>query len=175
MVRSSDDFPKTGETDKPLRFLVVDDYQPWCRFVSAMVRSQSEWRVVGEASDGSEAVHMAQQLQPDLIMLDIGLPKLNGFEAARQIREVSPTSKILFVSENSSREIAETALNTGAGGYVVKSDAGSDLLTAVRAVLAGKRFISASLTGSLLVSTTALSITPVAQLSWILMFVSGMS
>lgn len=74
-------------------------------------------------SDGLEAVQQAERLQPDIILLDIGLPTLNGIEAARRIREVSPTSKILFVSENRSPDIAEEALSTGAGGYVVKSDA----------------------------------------------------
>ena len=137
-----------------------------------MVRSQPLWRVVGEASDGLQAVHMAQRLQPDLIMLDVGLPRLNGLEAARQIQEVSPGSKILFVSEHNSRQIAKAALNSGAGGYVVKSDAGSDLLPAIRAVLEGKRFVSASLTGLALAATTTLSMT---QLSWILTFISGMS
>ena len=102
---------------------------------------------MGGVSDGLKAVQKAQELQPDLILLDIGLPTLNGIEAARRIREVSPTSKILFVSENRSRDVAEEALHTGAGGYVVKSDAGSELLTAVNAVLESKRFVSASLAG----------------------------
>jgi len=137
--------------------------------------SQPGWRVIGQASDGLEAVHMAQQLQPDLILLDINLPKLNGLKAAYQIEEVAPMAKILCVSENRSREIVEAALANGAGGYVVKSDAGSDLLPAIRAVLEGKRFISASLTGQLLVTTATLSVTSAAQLSWLLMFISGMS
>ena len=130
------------------RILVVDDYEPWRRFVSTTLQKQPELQVIGEASDGLEAVQKAQQLQPDLILLDIGLPTLNGIEAARRIRELSPKSKILFVSENRSRDIAEEALRTGAGGYVVKSDAASELLPAVNAVLGGKRFVSASLAGN---------------------------
>jgi len=126
---------------------VVDDYEPWRRFLSSTLRKQPDLRTVSEASEGIEAVQQAQQLQPDLILLDIGLPTLNGIEAARRIREVSPTSKILFVSENRSRDIAEQALNTGAGGYVVKSDAATQLLAAVTAVLDSKRFVSASLAG----------------------------
>lgn len=78
-------------------------------------------QIVGEASDGLEAVRMAQQLQPSLILLDIGLPVINGIDAARRIRRVSPTSKILFVSENRSRDLADEALRTGACGYIVKS------------------------------------------------------
>jgi DNA-binding NarL/FixJ family response regulator len=123
----------------------VDDYEPWRRFVSSTIRKQQELSVVGEVSDGLEAVRKAKELKPDLILLDIGLPGLNGIEVARRIREVSPNSKILFVSENRSQDIAEQALSTGAGGYVVKSDAGSNLLPAVEAILKGERFVSASL------------------------------
>jgi DNA-binding NarL/FixJ family response regulator len=126
---------------------MVDDYEPWRRFVSSTLRKQPNLQVIGEASDGPEGVQKAQHLQPDLILLDIGLPTLNGIEAARRIREVSPTSKILFVSENRSRDIVEKALSTGGGGYVVKSHAGSELLPSVEAVLQGKRFVSETLGG----------------------------
>jgi DNA-binding NarL/FixJ family response regulator len=129
---------------------VVDDYEPWRRFVSTTLQKQPELQIVGEVTDGFEAVQKAQQLQPDLILLDIGLPTLNGIEAARRIREVSPKSKILFVSENRSWDIVEEALRTGAGGYVVKSDATGELLPAVEAVLKGKQFVSASLAGNYL-------------------------
>ena len=127
-----------------VRVLIVDDYEPWRRNFSTTLRKQG-LRVIGEVADGLEAVQKAQELQPDLILLDIGLPTLNGIEAARRIRVVSPTSKILFVSENRSRDIAEEALSTGASGYVVKSDAGHELLPAVKAVLQSKQFVSASL------------------------------
>jgi DNA-binding NarL/FixJ family response regulator len=127
---------------------VVDDYEPWRRFVSTTLQKQSKLQVIGEARDGLEAVQKAQQLQPDLILLDIGLARLNGIEAARRIRELSPKSRILFLSENRSWDIAEEALRTGAGGYVVKSDAAGELLPAVEAVLKGKRFVSASLAGN---------------------------
>jgi DNA-binding NarL/FixJ family response regulator len=131
----------------PTRVLVVDDYEPWRRFFSTTLEKEPELQVIGQVSDGLEAARQAQQLQPDLILLDIGLPTLNGIEAARRIREVSPASKILFVSENRSLDIVEKALSTGRGGYVVKSDAGNDLLPAVEAVLQGKRFVSSSLWG----------------------------
>lgn len=129
----------------PIRVLVVDDHEPWRRFVCSTLQKHQELQVIGEVDDGLTAVRMAQQLQPDLILLDIGLPTLNGIEAARRIREVSPKSRILFVSENRSPDIASEALNTGAGGYVVKSNAGSELFPAVKAVLQGKKFVSASL------------------------------
>jgi DNA-binding NarL/FixJ family response regulator len=151
------------------RILVVDDYEPWRRLVQATLQKQPELEVVGNVSDGLEAVQQAERLQPDIILLDIGLPTLNGIEAARRIQVVSPTSKILFVSENRSPDIAEEALSTGAGGYVVKSDAGSELLPAVKAVLEGKRFISASLAGHFLVATTLTQTT----LSWMVMLISG--
>jgi DNA-binding NarL/FixJ family response regulator len=130
-----------------VRVLVVDDNERWRRFFSTTLRKQPELQVLGEVSDGLEAVRQAQQLRPDLILLDIGLPTLNGIQAAGRIREVSPNSKILFVSENRSRDVVEEALRTGAGGYVVKSDAASELLPAVKAVLDRKKFVSASLTG----------------------------
>jgi CheY-like chemotaxis protein len=129
----------------PIRVLVVDDYKPWHSFVSKALQKQPKLRIIGEASDGLKAVRKAQELQPDLILLDIGLPTINGIEAARRIREVSPASKILFVSENRSLDIAKEALSTGAGGYVVKSDATRELLPALRAVLKDERFISACL------------------------------
>ena len=125
--------------------LVVDDYEPWRRYFRTALHKQPELQVIGEASDGLEAVQKAQELQPDLILLDIGLPLLNGLEVARRIRKVSPASRILFVSENRSADIVEEALRTGAVGYVVKSDAESELLPAVKAVLQGKQFVSASL------------------------------
>jgi len=81
---------------------------------------QSEFQIIANARDGAEAVQKARQLQPDLILPDVGLPTLNGIEAARRIEEVCATSKIVFVSENRSPDIAGEALSTGAGGYVVK-------------------------------------------------------
>jgi DNA-binding NarL/FixJ family response regulator len=132
-------------TSSSIRVLIVDDYAPWRHYLSSTIQKQPELEVVGEVSDGLEAVYQSQELQPNLILLDIGLPVLNGIEAARRIREVSPTSKILFVSENRSVDVAEAALSTGAGGYVVKSDGASELLPAVAAVLRGKQFVSASL------------------------------
>jgi DNA-binding NarL/FixJ family response regulator len=128
-----------------VRVLTIDDFEPWRRFVSSTLKNSSRFQIIGEASDGSEAARKAQELQPDLILLDIGLPKVNGIEAARLIRKVAPKSKILFLTENNSADIAAEALGTGANGYVVKRDAGSELLNAVEAVLRGKQFVSARL------------------------------
>jgi len=127
------------------RILVVDDFEPWRLYVSKALQRKPKLEIISEALDGLEAVQKAQQLQPDLILLDIGLPKLNGIEAGRRIRELSPKSKILFVSENRCPEIVEKALYTGAAGYVVKSEAAGELLPAVEAALDDGRFVSASL------------------------------
>jgi len=124
------------------RIILVDDFRPWRRFVAAMLRENPDWEIVGEASDGLEAVQKAEEFQPDLIVMDIGLPKLNGIEAAASIRKVAPGTKILFLSENRDSDIAAAALGTGGQGYVVKSDGADELLVAVETVLHGKRFVS---------------------------------
>ncbi len=101
--------------------------------------------ILCEVSDGLEAVQKAQELKPDLIVLDIGLPTLTGIEAARRIRKLSPESKILFLSQESSADAVREALGLGAWGYVVKAHAGSELLPAVEAVLQGHQFVSSGL------------------------------
>jgi DNA-binding NarL/FixJ family response regulator len=105
-----------------------------------MLAKKRELQVVGEASDGLEAVEKAVELKPDLILLDIGLPTLNGIEAARQIRARVPGSKIIFLSQEASPDIIHEAMNVGASGYVVKTMAGSDLLTAVESVSEQRQF-----------------------------------
>lgn len=136
-----------------LRILAVDDFEPWRSFVSSALLQQLDLQTFIEVSDGLEAVYKAENFRPDLILLDIGLPTLNGIEAASRIRDVSPNSKILFLSEESSPEVAEAALGAGGAGYVVKSDAGRELLTAVKALSEGKRYISAKLAGQVFFAT----------------------
>ena len=128
--------------------MVVEDYEPFRRFVCSTLRNQWEPEIV-EVSNGLDAVHKAQELQPDLILLDIGLPILNGIEVARRILEVRPKSKILFLSENRSSDIVEETLRSGALGYVVKSDAVAELITGIETVLQGRQFLSSSLARSL--------------------------
>ena len=125
-----------------VRILMVDDFEPWRRFASSLLRRKPELQVVGEASDGLEAVQKAVELKPDLILLNIGLPTLNGFEAALQIRKLVPESKIIFLTQESAGDVIQEALRLGASAYVLKARAESDLLTAVEAVLTGKRFVS---------------------------------
>ena len=129
----------------PVKVLVVDDYEPFRRFVFSILEERPELQIIGEASDGLEAVQKAEELLPDLILLDIGLPILNGIEAARQIRRLVQESKIVFVSQESSDDVVQEAFCLGAKGYVVKTDAGRDLLVAVSAVLRGETFASPGL------------------------------
>jgi DNA-binding NarL/FixJ family response regulator len=118
-----------------VRVLLVDDYEPWSQFVCSVLQKRPELEIVGEVADGLEAVQQAGELHPDVILLDIGLPTLNGIEAARRLRRISPDIKILFVSQESSADVVQEALSTGARGYVVKTNA-SDLLSAMNTVLA---------------------------------------
>ena len=127
--------------------LVVDDYEPWRRFVCSSLKRQLKSPVMSEATDGAEAVQKTLQIQPDLVVLDIGLPKLNGIEVARQICEVTSQPKILFLSENRSLDVVREGLNIGGSGYVVKSNAAGELWPAVQAVLRGELYLSPCLTG----------------------------
>jgi DNA-binding NarL/FixJ family response regulator len=130
-----------------LSVLIVEDFEPFRRFICSMLGKRPELRIVGEVSDGFEAVQKSQELQPALIMLDVGLPTLSGIEAARQIRKLSPESKIIFVSQESSSDVVREALTIGAQGYIAKINAGIELLAAVEAVCQGRLFVSAGLTG----------------------------
>jgi len=125
------------------RVMIVDDYELWRRHVDAALRRSRKWQLVGEASDGREGVERARLLRPDLILLDIGLPGEDGIQTAARLLAEDPGQKILFLSEHQSPELVHAALATGAFGYVVKSNAGRDLLPAMSAILDGRRFISA--------------------------------
>ena len=124
-----------------VRILVVDDFEPWRRCLCSFLRNRPALQIICEASDGLEAVEKSLELQPDLVLLDVGLPTLNGIEAAKQIREVSPRSRIVFLSENICPDVVREALRVGGCGYVVKSDASDDLIAALDAAIANKQFV----------------------------------
>jgi len=125
-----------------VRILVVDDYDVFRQFVVEVLVKRPELQVVGEASDGLEALQKAVELRPDLILLDIGLPSLNGIEVARQIRSLVPESKIIFLTQESSSDLMQEALSLGARGYVTKNMVLTDLFAAVETVLLGRTFVS---------------------------------
>jgi DNA-binding NarL/FixJ family response regulator len=124
----------------PVRILIVDDFEQWRRALGSILSEDADVEVVGESADGLDAVQKSGELLPDLILLDIHLPKMNGLDAARQIRRVSPRTKILFLSSYLSLELMREALKIGAG-YVVKADAARDLLPIVRAVVRNESFV----------------------------------
>ena len=132
----------TDTLHSSVRILVVDDFEPWRQRVCSILQIRPELRVVAETADGLEAVQRAKELQPDLVLLDIGLPNLNGLEAANRIRQVAPGAKILFLTQNNDKDMVRAALSSGAQGYVLKLDAGSELLPAVAGVLGGDDFVS---------------------------------
>ncbi len=124
-----------------VRILLVDDFAPWRRFVVTKLGQNHIIRMVGVASDGLAAVLKAEELQPDMILLDVGLPKMNGIEAARRIRKVAPQSKILFLTQELDVDVARVALTYG-HGYVVKSGAHNELFSAIEVLMQGKKFVS---------------------------------
>lgn len=133
----------------PVRILLVDDFCSWRRCVSTMLQDCRDFQIVGEASDGLEAVQKSGELRPDIVLLDIDLPRLNGIEAARRICASAPDAAVVFISGNQCPEVVEEALRTGcrAHAYVVKCDAAVDLLPALQAVMKNQQFISGRIAG----------------------------
>jgi DNA-binding NarL/FixJ family response regulator len=124
-----------------VRILLVEDFAPWHQAVKSLLQPNPALQVISEATNGLEAVGKAIELQPDLVLLDIGLPGVNGIEVAHHIKRVSPLTKIVFLTENDSPTVMQRAMSIGANGYVLKSDAVRQLLPAVEAVMAGREFI----------------------------------
>jgi DNA-binding NarL/FixJ family response regulator len=122
-----------------VRVLVVDDYAPFSLTVRSILEG-SRFQVIGEAADGSDAIEQAKKLQPDIVLLDLSLPKVNGIQAAGQIRTLSPRSKILMLSQDCSSDLVQAAFDEGVLGYLHKSRIQSRLVAAIECVLSGKRF-----------------------------------
>jgi DNA-binding NarL/FixJ family response regulator len=125
-----------------IRVMVVEDFQSFRRFVCSKLAQRPEMLIICEVSDGLEAVLKAEELKPDLILLDIGLPTLDGIEAARRILEFVPESKIIFLTMQTSPAFVQEAMRLGAWGYVYKTHVACDLLPVISAVLSGQKFVS---------------------------------
>ena len=135
-------FPFCKAQMSAIRILVVDDHEVIRRVVCSLLSSDPTLDVVCQTADGEQAVLKAQELHPDLVLLDISLPGISGIEAARRIRSSSPNSHIIFLSQHDSLQVVESAMRIGGHGYVAKIDAGSELLNAIRSVNAGEQFVS---------------------------------
>ena len=133
---------ESGVLTMVVRVMVVEDHEPFRRFICSTLGTQEYLQIIDEVNDGLQAVLQAQVSQPDLIVLDIGLPGLNGIEAARRILHLVPEAKIVFLTQESSADVVHEALRTGALGYVIKTRAQDELLDAIETVLQGKQFIS---------------------------------
>jgi DNA-binding NarL/FixJ family response regulator len=124
--------------------VVVDDAPHWRRFIGFVVRIDPALEVICEVSNGADAVAVVEEVQPAIVLLDIGLPGICGIEAARRILERAPNSRIIFVSQQSDIDVVQEALSVGAAGYVLKIDAGTQLVPAIHCALRGQTFISRS-------------------------------
>jgi two-component system response regulator NreC len=129
---------KSGE----VRILVVEDHELTRKAICDLLRTEKGFEVVCDVANGLDGARAAATLEPDIVLLDVTMPTLGGIEAAVRIHRVTPKTKIIFVSQHNSDKLAQAALATGARGYVLKSAAGTDLISAVRAVLAGEKFVS---------------------------------
>lgn len=129
------------------RVLLVEDHELFRRFIRSTLETRQDFTLVSEAADGLEAVHKCLELQPDVVILDIGLPGLSGIEAARRIRSIVPACKIVFLTQESSADVVQEALRLGAAGYVIKVRAAGDLVPALIAAREGQRFVSSGVAG----------------------------
>jgi DNA-binding NarL/FixJ family response regulator len=125
-----------------LRILIADDHEVARRGIRALLESHAGWEVCGEAKDGRETVDLASSLRPDLILLDVGMPNLNGLEAARQILAISPDAAILILTMHDTDQVVREVLRAGARGFLLKSDAGRDLVAAVEALQQQRTFFT---------------------------------
>jgi len=128
---------------KKTRILLVDDHQVVRRGVAAVIAdSAQDWEVCGEASNGREAIATAARLKPDIVVMDISMPDMNGLEATREIRKANPEVEVLILSVHESEQMVHDVLAAGARGYILKRDAGTDLITALQAVREHKLFFT---------------------------------
>lgn len=134
----------------PLQILIADGHEVFRRGVRAVLEEQREWQVVGEAENGQRAVELARQYQPQIVVLDIGMPEPNGIDAIRQILKACPACEILVLTLHESEQLAQEVLKAGARGYILKSDASRDLVTAVDALHRHMPFFTPKIAGMVL-------------------------
>jgi DNA-binding NarL/FixJ family response regulator len=132
------------------RILVADDHEVVRKGLVALLQQQPDWQVCGEAGDGRDAVEKAQQLKPDVVILDIGMPSLNGLEATRQILKTNPHARILILTLHDSDQVVRDVLNAGARGFLLKSDAARDLVAAVEALRRDKTYFTSKVASMVL-------------------------
>ncbi len=132
------------------RILVADDHEVVRKGLVALLQAQPEWQVCGEAGEGREAVDKAQQLKPDVVILDIGMPNLNGLEATRQILKTNPQARVLILTLHDSDQVVREVLNAGARGFLLKSDAARDLVAAVEALRRDKTYFTSKVAAMVL-------------------------
>jgi DNA-binding NarL/FixJ family response regulator len=133
----------------PVRILIADDHEIVRMGLRALLEGHAGWEVCGEASNGKEAIEKAGKLHPDVVIVDVTMPQLNGLESARRILSASPDVRILVLSMHESEKLVEEALETGAHGFLLKSDAARELIAAVEAILKGRRFVGSKLAKTL--------------------------
>jgi DNA-binding NarL/FixJ family response regulator len=134
---------------KKIRILLADDHAVLRAGIRALLEAQPDLEVIGEAGDGQAAVQRARELQPDVVVMDIGMPGLDGLAATRQILDSNPKTRILFLTQHENKEYVLPALKLGAAGYVLKRAEGDELLTAIRTVYAGGTFLDPAIAGAL--------------------------
>jgi DNA-binding NarL/FixJ family response regulator len=132
------------------RILVADDHEVVRRGLCALLQGQPDWEVCGEAGDGREALEKTQKLKPDVVILDIGMPSLNGLEATRQILKTMPHTKVLILTLHDSDQVVREVLNAGARGFLLKSDAARDLVAAVEALRRDKTYFTSKVAAMVL-------------------------
>ncbi len=126
----------------PVRILLADDHEIVRRGLRAVLEGEADWQVMDEAANGVEAVEMAERYKPDVVLMDISMPELNGLEAARRIRRSDPSVEVLFLTMHESEQMIQEGMDAGARGFLLKSDAGHELVPAVRSVSRHKPFFS---------------------------------
>jgi DNA-binding NarL/FixJ family response regulator len=127
--------PREASFEPAITILVADDFDDWRAKIREMVQADTKWQVIGEASDGEQAVQLATTLRPDVVLLDIGMPYLSGIEAAKQIRKAAPQSRVIFLTQYPDIDMVNEARTLGADGYVLKNQAASELIPAIATAL----------------------------------------